>query len=46
MGVDGFRFDLATTLARVEGPYDEHASFLDAVAQDPVLSAVKLIAEP
>jgi glycogen operon protein len=46
MGVDGFRFDLATTLARVDGPYHEHASFLDAVAQDPVLSAVKLIAEP
>jgi isoamylase len=46
MGVDGFRFDLATTLARVEGPYDEHASFLDAVAQDPVFSKVKLIAEP
>jgi glycogen operon protein len=44
--VDGFRFDLATTLARVEGPYDQHASFLDAVAQDPVLSSVKLIAEP
>ncbi len=46
MGVDGFRFDLATTLARVEGPYDEHASFLDAVAQDPLLGQVKLIAEP
>ncbi len=46
MGVDGFRFDLATTLARVEGPYNEHASFLDAVAQDPVLGHVKLIAEP
>jgi isoamylase len=46
MGVDGFRFDLATTLARVGGNYSEHASFLDAVAQDPVLSAVKLIAEP
>ncbi len=46
MRVDGFRFDLATTLARVEGPYDQHAGFLDAVAQDPVLSAVKLIAEP
>lgn len=46
MGVDGFRFDLATTLARVAGTYNEHASFLDAVAQDPVLSAVKLIAEP
>ncbi|GAB6057907.1 glycogen debranching protein GlgX [Desulfonatronum parangueonense] len=46
MGVDGFRFDLATTLARVEGPYNEHSSFLDAVAQDPVLGQVKLIAEP
>ena len=46
MGVDGFRFDLATTLARVNGEYSEHAGFLDAMAQDPALSAVKLIAEP
>ncbi|WP_417566902.1 glycogen debranching protein GlgX [Marinobacter sp.] len=46
MGVDGFRFDLATTLARVNGEFDEHASFLDSVAQDPLLSTVKLIAEP
>ncbi|WP_455381675.1 glycogen debranching protein GlgX [Salinispira pacifica] len=46
MGVDGFRFDLATTLARVNGTFDPHAGFLDAVAQDPVLSEVKLIAEP
>jgi glycogen operon protein len=46
MGVDGFRFDLATTLARVDGVFSEHSSFLDALAQDPVLSAVKLIAEP
>ena len=46
MRVDGFRFDLATTLARVNGDYSEHAGFLDAVAQDPVLSAAKLIAEP
>jgi isoamylase len=46
MRVDGFRFDLATTLARVEGPFNEHASFLDTVAQDPVLAKVKLIAEP
>jgi len=46
MGVDGFRFDLATTLARVGGEFDEHAGFLDAVAQDPLLSKVKLIAEP
>jgi glycogen operon protein len=44
--VDGFRFDLATTLARVDGAYTESASFLDAVAQDPLLSRVKLIAEP
>jgi len=46
MRVDGFRFDLATTLARVNGKFDEHASFLDSVAQDPLLSTVKLIAEP
>jgi isoamylase len=46
MHVDGFRFDLATTLARVHGSYDQHAAFLDAVAQDPTLSEVKLIAEP
>jgi len=46
MRVDGFRFDLATTLARVSGGFEEHASFLDAVAQDPLLSTVKLIAEP
>jgi glycogen operon protein len=46
MRVDGFRFDLATTLARVKGEYDRHAGFLDAVAQDPILSEVKLIAEP
>jgi glycogen operon protein len=46
MRVDGFRFDLATTLARVDGQFDEHASFLDAVGQDPVLASVKLIAEP
>jgi isoamylase len=46
MGVDGFRFDLATTLARVDGEYSEHAGFLDAIAQDPALSGLKLIAEP
>ncbi len=46
LDIDGFRFDLATTLARVHGHYDEHAAFLDAVAQDPTLSGVKLIAEP
>jgi glycogen operon protein len=46
MHVDGFRFDLASTLARVNGEFDRHAGFLDVVAQDPVLSEVKLIAEP
>jgi len=46
MHVDGFRFDLATTLARRNGIFDSHAGFLDAVRQDPVLSRVKLIAEP
>jgi glycogen operon protein len=46
MQVDGFRFDLAATLARVHGQYREDASFLDAVGQDPLLVSVKLIAEP
>jgi glycogen operon protein len=46
MHVDGFRFDLATTLARVEGTYDRHAGFLDAIAQDSVLDRAKMIAEP
>ncbi|HEY8207961.1 MAG TPA: alpha-amylase family glycosyl hydrolase, partial [Myxococcaceae bacterium] len=44
--VDGFRFDLATTLGRARGPFDPRAPFLQAVHQDPVLSRVKLIAEP
>jgi isoamylase len=45
--VDGFRFDLAITLARDPGVgYDKGASFFDIVYQDPVLSQVKLIAEP
>jgi len=46
MRVDGFRFDLATTLAREPHGYDPGSGFLDAVRQDPVLSQVKLIAEP
>jgi glycogen operon protein len=47
MHVDGFRFDLATVLAREQnGRFDSHSGFLDAVRQDPVLSRVKLIAEP
>jgi isoamylase len=46
MHVDGFRFDLATTLARERGDFDRLAAFFDIVAQDPVISQVKLIAEP
>jgi glycogen operon protein len=46
MHVDGFRFDLATTLARDGRHFDPHSHFLDAARQDPVLSKVKLIAEP
>ncbi len=45
--VDGFRIDLATTLARGEdGAFDRHSVFLNAIAQDPVLAKVKMIAEP
>src|SRR5215217_173340 len=44
--VDGFRFDLATTLARGPNGFDRNASFLTAVRQDPVLATVKLVAEP
>jgi glycogen operon protein len=44
--VDGFRFDLATTLARGPNGYDRNAAFLTAVRQDPVLATVKLVAEP
>jgi glycogen operon protein len=44
--VDGFRFDLATTLGRDRDQYSENAIFLEAVRQDPVLAHVKLIAEP
>ena len=46
MDVDGFRFDLAPTLARQEGGFDRVSAFFDLVAQDPVLSRAKLIAEP
>jgi isoamylase len=46
MGVDGFRFDLATILARHHDGFDERHGFLVACRQDPVLSKVKLIAEP
>jgi glycogen operon protein len=46
MHVDGFRFDLATILAREEWGFDEGGGFLDSCRQDPILSKVKLIAEP
>jgi isoamylase len=46
MHVDGFRFDLASTLAREAHAFDPFGSFLDIARQDPVLSQVKLIAEP
>jgi isoamylase len=46
MHVDGFRFDLASALARELYEVDRLASFFDIIAQDPVLSQVKLIAEP
>lgn len=46
MGVDGFRFDLATTLARVEGEFRPASPLLTAIAQDPILCRRKLIAEP
>ncbi|MEK6775903.1 MAG: glycogen debranching protein GlgX [bacterium] len=46
MHVDGFRFDLASVLGREDGRFRGAASFFDAISQDPVLSRVKLIAEP
>jgi isoamylase len=46
MHVDGFRFDLASTLAREEHAVERLSSFFDVIHQDPVISRVKLIAEP
>lgn len=46
MQVDGFRFDLATILAREPSGYDYDSGFLKSCRQDPILSSVKLIAEP
>ena len=46
MGVDGFRFDLAPTLGREHDDFDPFSAFFDVVGQDPVVSQVKLIAEP
>jgi glycogen operon protein len=46
MHVDGFRFDLAPSLARQDGRFDRVSAFFDLVSQDPVVSQVKLVAEP
>jgi glycogen operon protein len=46
MHVDGFRFDLASTLARELHEVDKLSSFFDVIHQDPIISQVKLIAEP
>ncbi len=46
MHVDGFRFDLCSTLGRTDTGFDRGAAFFDAIRQDPVLGRVKLIAEP
>ncbi|MGD0634154.1 MAG: glycogen debranching protein GlgX [Beijerinckiaceae bacterium] len=44
--IDGFRFDLAPSLARTPFEFSERSGFLQAIMQDPVLSRVKLISEP
>ena len=46
MGVDGFRFDLGTVLARCEHGFDPNAALLTQISGDPLLSRCKLIAEP
>ena len=46
MGVDGFRFDLCSTLGRTRHGFEREGPFFRAIGQDPVLSNVKLIAEP
>ena len=46
MRVDGFRFDLGTILGREPYGFDEGGGFFDSCRQDPVLSSIKLIAEP
>lgn len=46
MHVDGFRFDLASTLGREPDGFEREGAFFNAMRQDPVLSRVKLIAEP
>jgi glycogen operon protein len=46
MRVDGFRFDLAPSLAREQTGFDRVSAFFDLVSQDPIVSAAKLVAEP
>ncbi|MGD2061838.1 MAG: glycogen debranching protein GlgX, partial [Acidimicrobiia bacterium] len=46
MRIDGFRFDLATVLGRTHADFDAWGAFFGAISQDPVVSGVKLIAEP
>ena len=46
MHVDGFRFDLAPAIGRGDAGFDRNAAFFSALAQDPLLARVKLIAEP
>ncbi len=46
MHVDGFRFDLAVALAREHGGFEQVSAFFDLISQDPIVSRVKLIAEP
>jgi glycogen debranching enzyme GlgX len=46
MHVDGYRFDLATVLGRGDEGFERRAAFFTAIAQDPVLARVKMIAEP
>jgi isoamylase len=46
MHVDGFRFDLGTALARENGAYGQGSAFFDTIRQDPVMTGLKLIAEP
>ena len=46
MHVDGFRFDLAPVLGRLDHGFDAKAAFFSAIAQDPLLSRLKMIAEP
>jgi glycogen operon protein len=46
MRVDGFRFDLASVLGRSDDGFDKRSAFFAAIAQDPLLSTLKMIAEP